>query len=1079
MKKKLFLTFTLIVTILGITFAQNRTLTGTVTSAEDGMPMPGVNVTVQGYAGLGTITNVEGKYTLDVPAEATTLDFSFVGMEPQSVTIGGQRIIDVAMQSSSEELEEVTVTALGIKRQTKALGYSAQELQQDELSGARELSISNFLTGKVSGLQVSKTSSGIGGSTNVTIRGNSSLTQNNQPLYVVDGVAISNDSHSSGGLWGDLDYGDGIGDLNPNDIESVSVLKGPNATALYGSRGSNGVIMITTKTGSRRSGIGVEINSNFSVDVINQVPTFQNKYSTGYEETNIYPDYTLEVPPGSGHFYENLPTWHGDSWGPPLDGRRTVINPFVMPGDTTISLLKLLPQDPNNVRDFYDLGMSNQNTIAITGGNENSTARLSIGNTWAHGIMPNHKISNQNIALRTTTKVSDFLSFDAKVNYIHDEGHQRPVLGSTTSENVVYDLAIMGRYVPLDFLKQYYDQTGERGRWPGISNNPYYVVDALKNDDKKDRLLGYASANLKIASWLDLVGQVGADIYTQTLERKWPIGANGADNSKGRLTQNVRRSNVINANAIMTAHKAVSSSLNLSGSLGSEIVSRKWQSSSIDGRVFKAPDVYFISNAQDIRADAGIADKEVQSVFFTGQVAYKEYLFLDVTGRNDWSSALGIHDQSFFYPSVSTSFIFSEAFSSLPKNILSFGKIRASWAQVGNDSDPYLTQNGYNLYSTGWNGLSYASKNSQIPLFNLKNELTTSWEVGADLRFLQNRLAFDVTYYDGYTTNQILPTTISNASGYSSVVINAGKVANKGLELTFNAAPVATSSGFRWDISFNYARNHSEVIELSPGVETYTLIGDSYPNHIEARPGHPYGDIVGYAYKRAPASAGEYAGEYIVNDGGGYVRESTQSVLGNITPDWIGGLNNTISFKGFSLNVLLDFVQGGELSSSTKYQMTAKGTGIWTTWGRRPQDTDEAGNQLPLVGVLPGVNEIVDAEGNVTGYKTNDVAADGQTLWANRAWSEIGEEMVLDGSYISLREVVLSYNFNPSVLKKTPFAGLTISLIGRNLAYLEQHMQGMGISPESAPNTSGAATGIEALSLPSTRTYGVNLRVNF
>ena len=369
MKKKLFLTLTLFVALLGSTFAQNRTITGTVTSAEDGSPMPGVNVTAKGFAGIGTISNVEGKYTLEVPAEATTLEFSFVGMETQEVSIGQQRIIDVALASSSEELEEVTVTALGIKRQTKALGFSAQELKEDELSGARELSISNFLTGKVSGLQISNTAGGVGGSTSVTIRGNSSLTQDNQPLFVVDGVPISNQGHSDGGLWtgttGNIDYGDGVGDLNPNEIESVSVLKGPNASALYGSRGSNGVILITTKSGTRKKGIGVEVNSNVSWDVINLVPTFQNKYATGYEETNIYPDYTLEIPVGSGKFYENMPTWHGDSWGPPLDGRRKVINPFVMPGDTTISLLTLLPQDPNNVRDFYDVGFTNTNTIAI------------------------------------------------------------------------------------------------------------------------------------------------------------------------------------------------------------------------------------------------------------------------------------------------------------------------------------------------------------------------------------------------------------------------------------------------------------------------------------------------------------------------------------------------------------------------------------------------------------------------------------------------------------------------------------------------------------------------------------------
>ncbi len=898
MKKKLFLTLTLIVALLGSTFAQNRTITGTVTSAEDGSTMPGVNVTVKGYAGLGTITNVEGKYSLEVPAEAKTLEFSFVGMETQEVQIGQQRVVDVALKSSSEELEEVTVTALGIKRQTKALGYSAQELKEDQLGGARELNVSNFLTGKVSGLQVSNTSGGTGGSTVVTIRGNSSLTQDNQPLYVVDGVPISNQGHGSGGLWasatGNVDYGDGIGDLNPNDIESVSVLKGPNASALYGSRGSNGVILITTKSGARKKGIGVEVNSNVSFDAINLVPTFQNYYATGYEETNIYPDYTLEVPPGSGHYYENMPTWHGDSWGPPLDGRRTVIDPFVMPGDTTIHLLTLLPQDKNNVRNFYDLGMSNVNTIAITGGNEKSTARLSIGNSMAKGIVPNHRIASQNISLRTNTKVTDYLSFDAKVNYIHDEGHQRPNLGSTTSENVVYDLAIMGRYVPLDFLKQYYDATGERGRWPGISVNPYYLINELKNNDSKDRVISYASANLQIASWLSLMGRVGADFYTQNKERTWPVGAPGSDNSAGRIVTEVDRSKDITGDVILTANKDISSSFTLSGSLGAEINDIRRDQNQLDGRNFKAADVYWISNAQDVRPYAYLYQKQMQSVFFTGEAAYKGYLFLDVTGRNDWSSALGINNQSFFYPSVSTSFIFTEAFSSLPKNIFSFGKIRASWAQVGNDSDPYLTQNGYNLYTTGWNGHSYASKNSQIPLFNLKNELNTSWEVGTDLRFFQSRVNLDLTYYNGNTTNQILPTTISNASGYNSVVINAGKVANKGIEITFDVAPISTRSGFRWDIAANYARNHSEVVELAPGIETYTLAGDPYPNVIEARPGHPYGDIVGYAYKRAPASAGEFAGQKIVNADGGYVRESQQTVLGNITPDWIGGLNNTI-----------------------------------------------------------------------------------------------------------------------------------------------------------------------------------------
>ena len=431
-------------------------------------------------------------------------------------------------------------------------------------------------------------------------------------------------------------------------------------------------------------------------------------------------------------------------------------------------------------------------------------------------------------------------------------------------------------------------------------------------------------------------------------------------------------------------------------------------------------------------------------------------------------SALGKDNYSFFYPSVSTSFVFTDAFG-ISSDIFTFGKVRASWAQVGNDSDPYLTQSGYNSYTTSFNGHSYASMSNQIPLFNLKNELTSSWEVGGDIRFFQNRIGLDVTYYNGKTTNQILPVTIANASGYSRVVINAGEIENKGLELVLNANPFKTSSGFRWDLAFNYSKNQSMVVELAPGIETYT-IASNYPNNIEARPGEAYGNIVGYAFKRAPD------GQRIVGPGGSYQRESQKSVLGNITPDWIGGLNNTFSFKGLSMNILIDFVQGGELSSSTKYQMCAKGSGKFTEEGRRPQDTDDQGNQLPYVGVLDGVVEVLDGEGNVTGYEKNTKAVDGQTYWAARAWGGPTEEFVLDGSYIMLREVVLSYEFK---LKTSSVTGIRLSLIGRNLWYIEEHMQGMGISPESAPNTSAGYAGIESLSMPTTRTYGLNVKFTF
>lgn len=1066
MKKNLLLTAILLLTMVGSIMAQTRTINGRVTSSQDGEPLPGANVVVVGQS-VGTITNADGSYSLDVPSNATALEFLFIGMESQEMAIGNQTTINVALNLSLVGLEEVIVTALGIERKEKALGFAVQNLGEEELTASRELNITGYLTAKVAGVQVTKTAAGSGGSSSVTIRGNSSITGSNQPLYVVDGVPIINNPKSGGGLWGDNDYGDGIGDINPEDVESMSVLKGPNASALYGSRGANGVILITTKSGKKSKGITVEVNTNVSIETLNLIPNYQNKYATGYEGTNIYGS-LIELPEGSGDFYETMDTWHGDSWGPPLDGRRTIINPFVYPEDKNTETMVLLPQPADNVAGFYETGITNSNTIAITGSNETSSTRLSLGNVTTKGIVPNHRIKKYNVALRSTSQVSKWLSFDSKINYIHTDGSQRPFLGSSRY-NVNRTFVTMGRYVPMDFLEEYYENTGTYGRWPGVTLNPYYVVNEVKNEDYRDRMLGYASATATFTKWLSLMGRVGADFYTEYRKTTYPVGDRGF--SGGRLTTEMLNHRDINADLLLTASGQLSKDLTGSLIFGTSLLSQRRDSEYMDARELKAAGVYNVSNATDIRPSSYLWQKQMQSAYFMGQLAYKNYLFLDVTGRNDWSSALGLNNQSFFYPSAGLSFVFSDAFG-LDEKILSFGKVRLSWAQVGNDSDPYLTQSGYSSYTTNFLGQGFASKSGTIPLFDLQNELSESWEVGADLRFLQNRVGLDVTYYNGHTTNQILPISISTASGYSNVIINAGQVSNKGFEAILNITPVNMTNSFRWDIAFNYAKNVSTVDELAPGIETY-MIADNYPNDIFANPGEPYGTIVGYATKKSPD------GQYIVNASGAYARESNVSVLGNITPDWIGGLNNTFSFKGFSANILIDFVQGGQLSSSSKYQMTAKGTGLFTEEGRRPQDTDDAGNQLPYVGVLDGVVEIMDVDGNVTGYEENTQAVDGQTYWASRAWGGPTDWFVLDGSYISLREVMLSYRVQPSALENTPFKGLSISVVGRNLLYLEEHMEDMGISPESAPNTSAGYAGIESMAIPTTRTWGLNVKLTF
>ncbi len=1095
MKRKLIVAFTLILALLVSVSAQQRTITGTVTSASDGLALPGVSVVVKEAATIGVISDVNGKFSINVPSGAENLEFSFVGMETQTVKIGTSTEINVILQMSIESLEEVVVTALGIQREVKALGFATQKIGEDDLSASRETSITNYLTGKIAGVQVSKTGSGTGGSTNVVIRGKSSISGSNQPLYVVDGVPIINYSNSasySGVASADIDYGDGIGDINAQDVESMNVLKGPAATALYGSRGANGVILVTTKSGKQAArGLGIEINSGVTFEELYLVPNFQNEYGSGYGDEG-YANYSWGGFTFDGIYYNWPENGQLDNWGGPLDGSIKIPNWWTLPEDGSIpgsvwdcpitEAIPYVAEPIDNVRNFFNTGVNYSNSVAMTSSSEKNSMRLSLGSIKTSGIVPNNEITKNSVNFNGSTQVNKVLSFDGGVNYIRTEGDQRPLTGYSDS-NPMYNLLSMSRNTPLDFVKYQYETTKVNIRYPGVNYNPYYMVNEIKNNDIKNRVVGLVSSTLQFNDWLSLLGRVGVDFYSLWRENKWPEDPNSknADSRLGQLTQQLEKVRDMTADLLLTANKNISENISLNGVLGASLHSYRRDYMSWDAREFKAEGVYDVSNFKDVRPGSGLYEKEMQSVFFMGQIAYKNYLFVDVTGRNDWSSALGTNNQSFFYPSVSSSFVFTDAFG-INDDILSFGKIRASWAQVGNDSEPYLTRAGYSLYNTGFDGLPYASKNGMIPLLDLKNELTESLEFGVDLRFLKNRIGLDLTYYNSNTSNQILNLTVSDASGYNSKIINAGEIKNSGIEATLRLAPV-DRSGFRWNIDFNYAKNTSEVVILDGQIQTYRLISNAdHPSfsEIHAQVGAPYGNIIGYAYQRAPD------GQKIVNEAGMYLRESEVSVLGNITPDWIGGLNNTFTYKRIALNILIDFVQGGDIASSTKYEMTRKGTGAWTLEGRRPQPRylegdiippgSSVGDPMPYTGILDGVVEIKDEAGNVTGYEKNTLAVQGQNYWANRAWDGISEEFIEDGSYISLREVMLSYMFQ---FNKSPITGLTITAFGRNLAYLQNEMDYLGLSPESAPNTSGGASGIEALGVPSTRTFGFNIKLTF
>ena len=1035
--------------------AQRHTVTGSVTSAEDGAPLPGVSVMAQG-ALSGTTTDNKGNYSLSVPNGKAKIVFSSTGFINQTISVSGKSAINLALTRDTKQLSEVVVTALGITKQKKAVGFATQELAKKDLTEARDVNVANYLTGKIAGVQVSLSAGGVGGSSKVIIRGISSLVGENQPLYVVDGVPIDNSKYNEKtDIYGSgRDYGDGIGNINPQDIESINVLKGPNATALWGSRGSNGVILITTKSGKAGRGVAVEVNSNVTIDKINLIPKVQNKYATGYEDLNFYGD-IVNI---DGVDYSTLPSWHFESDGPPMDGR-LVVDPFVYPG-TPPRTLKLLPQPADNVRDFYKTGVVTNNSVALTGGSEKSSARLSINNTTINGIIPNHAENQQSITLRALTNVTDKLSFEGKVNYIHKNADNPPGLGGSANNNVVRDLAAMGRYVPLPFLKEYYEKTGQAGSWPGISLNPYYLVNELKNNAVRDRFISFISMKYQFTSWLSLMARSGLDAYSERRLEKVPVSESPFNS--GSLTDETYLTKESNNDVLLTASKDnIAKNFNAAVSVGASLLKTSHRIQGWNGIDFKVPGIYDISNLSNVTPYYSFVQREMQSAYFSGDLGYKEFLFLTITGRNDWSSVLGVGNFSFFYPSVSSSFIFTEAFK-LQSRVLTFGKVRASYAQAGNDGASYLTKSGYFLGSTPFNGQSLAFQSNNIPLFDLKNELKKSVEFGAELRLFNDRVGLDVTYYNSNTNNQIVPVTISVASGYTTKIVNAGNIENKGIEIALRATPVQLKSGFRWDMSFNYAHNQSKVTELAPGLNSFQLYNTGQSNVIEARVGERFGNIVGYKYKRAPD------GQIVVNpNDGSYMREDTLSILGNVTPKWVGGLNNTIYYKGFSLNFLIDFVQGNQINSDTRYRMVANGTAAFTTKYREHSEP------------LPGVIETKDANGNVTGYTPNTILVDGQTAWSYRAWGQIGEEFVMNGSFVMLREVVLGYSLQPSFLKKTPFKSMRFSVVGRNLWYIEEHMKGMGISPETNLNTKAGATGVEVFSMPTTRSYGLNLNFTF
>ena len=1067
-----------------VSYGQQRTVSGVVTGSDENEPVPGVNVLLQGTTG-GTVTNIEGRYSISVPNDEAVLVFSSVGYETQTVTVGNQSTLNVTLSSDLKQLNEVVVTALGIEREKKALGYSVEEIQGEALTEAREVNVANSLMGKVAGVQVNKSSSGVTGSTRVIIRGNSSLAGDNQPLYVVDGIPIDNSNRGAAGRWGGRDYGDGISNINPDDIETISVLKGPNAAALYGQRGANGVILITTKTGKSRKGIGVSLNTNLMIGNPLVLPDFQNQYGQGRggnfkhyrrnsDDEVFTRDDALALDPALSGFTPQLSTLNDGvegpvSWGAPMNGQ----NAYTWYGE----LLPYSPQ-PDNMRDFFDTETSLTNTLSLNGGNETTTFYFSASNLTYNGMLPTNDLTRNNITLRGTHQVNDKITIDAKVNYINQESQNRPGL-SDAQENVAYALRYMPRNIRIQNLQKYeYTQSdfenlsdlqvppgqqveGWERHWSSgtFTMNPYWAINNARNEDSRERIIGLVRANFEITDWLSISGRAGTDFYT---EQRFEYRALGTRvTQQGNISENVFRVKENNFDVLASAQKTFGD-FDLSINLGAQRQYQFFRQVGYNGGQFNVPDLFVIGNTNNNNPTFGLSESAINSVYAFGQVGYKNILFLDWTARNDWSSNLAKENMSFFYPSLSGSFVWTDAFN-LDSKVFSFGKLRASWAQAGASGNPYQIFGTYSLRNIPHDGQPLAGFTNTLPPLDLQNELTTSFEIGTDLRLFNNRIGLDFTYYTASTINQILSISVAPTSGFNSRRVNAGEIRNYGIELLLSATPIELDNGFSWDVSFNYASNNNEVVELVEGVETFQL-GDDRNIRLFAEPGQPYAQI----YTDVGRQLRDGNGNVLVAADGLPIIESGLFPIGNALPDWFGGFTNNLRFKNLSLSATLDIRQGGDIFSMSNVYEAIHGTTKRTLPGRE--------GDLVVEGIVAEQN---DAGEWVSTGQTNTTQVRAEDYW-NRvvpgSRGAVGELFMNDGSFIALREVNLAFRLPASILENTPFRSASISLVGRNLGYLQRNTD--GFSPEAANfNVANNSLGMESASFPMSRQFGFNLNL--
>lgn len=1014
-----------------ISYAQRKEISGKVTDSNTGQPIVGSTVGVKGST-IATQTNDAGNFTITVPGSNSRLVISSVGYDPQEVTVGSQNDVTVALKGATSTLNEVVVTALGIKKERKALGYSITEVKGDELTQARSINVANSLVGKVAGLNITSTATGPGGSTRITIRGNTSISRGNGPLIVVDGIPFNNDNLGSVGEWGGADQGDGISSLNPDEIESISVLKGGTAAALYGSRASNGAILVTTKSGSKSGKAPViEIGSNFVAEDLLQkeLKDYQYVYGTGDKGTGLTGEKPTSADPNLNQT---------NSWGAKLDGSSViqydgVSRPYVAVKD--------------NFKKFYNTGTTFTNNFAIGGGNERISYRFTLADLTNKGIIPNSSLIRDNASININANLSKRFSVLVNGKYIREKNKNRPrVSDSPGSAN--YTLWTLPTSLSVETLKENkYNDKGYEKIWSNNQyvQNPYFAVEDYKENDLKDRFIGIVEPRFNLTDWLYVKGRAGFDKFTRRENDITPTGT--GYQLGGGYNTNLRDFRETNLDLMLGVDKNLTEKVAINAIVGGNRMRQITSTDSYGGGPFNIPFFYAISNVSTPNryTNNGYAEKRINSVYGTADISYGNYLFLNVTGRNDWFSTLAKNKNSIFYPSVGLSFVLSDALT-LP-DFVNFLKLRGSWAKTGGDSDPYALSLTYALTGATQGAPLAQINQSRVPNPALQPYEVTSTEVGLEGRLFNNRFGIDLALYDRKTTNDIVGASISPASGYTSALFNIGEVTNKGVELLLSYKIINTKN-FSWEPSFNAAYNKSNVVQIYPGLDKL-FVEEPRPrvSAIYQVINKPFAQILGNGFKRDSKT-----GQVIFNSQGLPETEGLKSFGSGISP-WTLGFNNTFNIRGISVSFLIDAKYGGYIYSGTNALAYRYGLSK---------------------GTLPGRETGVIGQGVTEAGTPNAVVVPAQTYYNNLY--NFAEPFVYSSDFIKLRQVIVGYNIPLKMIERTPIKGINISLVGRNLWTIMKHTP--IIDPESV-YSSNNAQGQEFAGLPATRTMGINLNLKF